>query len=566
MSFDGFFTRGVVHELQDLVGGRINKIFQPYEQDLHLVIRRQRQNFRLNASIHPQYYRLHLSQERPNNPIEPYMFCMVLRKHIEGATIQAIRQVDNDRIIVIDLSGTDELGDRQNYQLIFELMGRHSNILLINHPSQTIIDCMKHVPAYMNSYRSLHPGADYLRPPLQEGQVNLFDLDFIQLSDWANQHQEDLLAGQAGRLVQGLSRLGAQEIGYQIKQGQSAFQALDRLMKACQEPQASLIQTDKNVFFYLLPLEHFKGQIQSYESLSQLVEAYFQEKVRFDRIKQVSGDLTQQVQQLITKRQHKLKNLAKDRLTAAKAPTYQLYGELLSAYAYQVPKGSQEVRLANYYQDNQEVTIPLDPRLSAIDNSQAYFKKYSKYRDSLKYIDREEAKGQAEIDYLEGILVQLANADIEDLPDIKHELIDQGFIRSKKDQKKKRSKSKSKPRQFQSSDGSLILVGRNNQQNDQLSMKSANKNHWWLHTKNIPGSHVIIQDSHPSQETFIQAAQLAAYYSKSQQSANVPVDTVQVKHLRKPNGAKPGYVIYEGQETLYVTPEASLVQALAIQK
>lgn len=569
MSFDGFFTRALTQELTNqLQGGRIHKIYQPFEQELQILIRKDRQVHRLAASAHANYFSLYLSQDKPANPQQAPMFCMLLRKHLEGALLEEIKQYQNDRIIDFIFSGRDEIGLEQSYCLSFELMGRRSNIILINQAQGTIIDCIKHVPSNLNAYRSLTPGASFKRPPHNETQINPYDLNEADLYRFCQSHETEFKSGLAYQLIQGMGKLLAESIAYWMREEDlSAYQALERVKSAIDYPNPSLYPQEDRVDFYALNLPQFNtNKRQSYPSLSSLLESFYRVKIHQDRIKQLTGSILQKVNQVLDKDQKKLKKLAQDKKTAQAADQYRLQGELLNAFAHQVTSGSQEVTLANYYNDNQPLTISLDPRLSATDNAQKHFKKYQKYRDALKYVQFEEKKTQEEIDYLEGILVQLSQADLEDVEEIKQELIKQGYVSQKPSKTKKRAQIQSKPRRYQSSDGVMIYVGRNNQQNDQLSLKKASKNHWWLHAKDIPGAHVIVESDKPSIQTLEEAAMLAAYYSKFSQSANVPVDTVQVKNLRKPNGAKPGFVIYEGQRTLYVTPSQEKVQQLTLKE
>ncbi|MDO4432257.1 MAG: NFACT RNA binding domain-containing protein [Aerococcaceae bacterium] len=566
MVFDGFLTRAMVQELREqLLNGRLLKIYQPFEQELHLSIRSNRANHRFVASIHSMYYRAHLTDERPHNPTHAPMFCMLLRKHLENAIILDIRQVENDRIIEFELSGRDELGDLKTYVLIFELMGKHSNIILINAEKQTIIDCIKHVSASQNTYRLLQPGATYVRPPKQDNITNVYDLTDADKAQWCKENTEYLQAGKGFQRIQGMSKLLAQTVAHWMSDQQlTAEKALQQLLQAIQQPQPTLITQARTAAFHALDLTHLDGERQHFANLSQLVETFYTKKVHADRIQQISGDLLQKLTQLIERNQQKLIHLEQDRQTAQNADTFRIKGELLNAFSYQVQKCATRVTLDNYYANNAPIEIELDPRKTAIENSQAFFKKYTKYRDALRHIEQQETLTQAELAYLEGVWLQISQADIEDIEDIKQELAEQGYHSKRKTSIKKRAKSQSKPRQFTAPDGTRIWVGRNNQQNDELSLKTAAKTHWWLHAKNIPGAHVIIENNQPTDETITLAAEIAAYYSKFQHSANVPVDMIQVKHLKKPNGSKPGFVIYEGQKTVFVTPNETNIIATQV--
>ena len=566
MPLDGFMTNVLTRELKEtLLNGRIHKVFQPFQQDLQLVIRSQRTNYRLNASIHPNNYRLHLTEHKAENPKQAPMFTMIMRKHIENAQILDIRQYQNDRIVIFDLSGRDDIGDMKQYELIFELMGKHSNILLVDKASQRIIDCMKHVSPEINSYRTLQPNGNYILPPQNDQQVNITSLSDNALYDFITEHTDRIVDGQAHQVIQGLSKIGSQALqSWMNQENLSVHQAVEKYLQAWSQPLPYLLTYGKKSDVYFMPVPMADSTRPFPGTFSQVIESYFQDKVQKDHIYQLSSDVIHKVEQSLKRNYDKLNHLADDRKVAENSEDYRIYGELLSAFAHQVTKGMKEVALPNYYDDNQPLVIPLKEYKSPIENSQMYFKKYAKYRDSLKYIDHQISLTRQENDYLEGILVQLNQADVSDVEDIKQELQDQGIGFKKNKSIKKRAKSQSKPRRFRSSDGVMIYVGRNNQQNDYLSLKQASKNHWWFHAKNIPGAHVIIESDKPSEQTMTEAAQIAAYYSKSQQSANVPVDTVPVKNLRKPNGAKPGFVIYEGQKTLYVTPEQIIIDTLAV--
>ncbi|MGX7348961.1 Rqc2 family fibronectin-binding protein [Dolosicoccus paucivorans] len=564
MSFDGFFVHSLVNELKEsLENGRINRVFQPFSQELHLVIRSNRKNYRLASSIHPVYYQMHLTDEQPTNPAKAPLFAMILRKHIENSQILKIRQIQNDRIIEFELSGRDELGDAKSYLLIFELMGRHSNIILVDQPTMTIIDCIKHVPPYQNSYRTLLPGANYQLPPLRENQVNLFELTKKERAEWIKNHPDLLDPSYRGQAVQGLSRASNQLITYWIEHDKLTIEdALERFIEKASSPTPTLIKSKQDMAFYFTDLEYIKGERRIFNSLSELISTFYKQKILTDRISQMTGSLIQRLEHIIKRNKRKLKHLAKDRIRAQQADRYQLYGELIQAYLYDIHKGDIEATVINYY-TNEPVTIPLNPQQSAVENSQRYFKRYTKYRDSLKFIDHQTRLAMDENDYLENILLQIEQADMDDIESIKEELNQQGYLKKQKRSSKRHSRP-SKPRLFITPDNTRILVGRNNTQNDQLSMKQANKNYWWMHAKDIPGAHVIIEHDDPSADTLDYAAIIAAFYSKARDSANVPVDLVQVKHLRKPNGARPGFVIYEGQQTLFATPKEETIQSLQV--
>lgn len=556
MSFDGYFAHAITQELNDhLREGRVSRIYQPFEQEIHFQIRANRQNHRLKISTHPVYYHINLTEERPTNPTEPPMFLMVLRKYLLNARIQDIRQYQNDRIIDLHFTTRNEIGDVHPYRLTVELMGRLSNLLLVDEQTEEIVDLIKPVPPYQNSYRTLLPGAEYIRPPHNEQQTNLWELSDLELMRWAEEHADSLREGKAHQVVQGLSRQTGQLLKHwMIEKSLSAYECLVRFHQHIQHPLPTIITGDQRMYFYAMDLEQVTGTRNTFPHLSQLLDTFFEESLQHDRVQQMTGNLSRHLKQLIKRHRNRLKNLAKDRLIAQDAELYKLYGELLSAYSYQITKGDTSVELPNYYEDHALIEIPLKPEKSPIENSQYYFHQYRRFRDSLSHIDQQEANAQSEIDYLETILLLLEQSDLGNVEEIQEELIKGGYIRRQRRHNRDTNK-KSSPRVFESRDGTRILVGRNNRQNDQLSLRQASKDHYWLHARNIPGSHVIVQSNHPSEETLVEAAELAAYFSRYRDSSNVPVDIVQVQHLRKPKGAKPGFVIYEGQRTIYVTPD-----------
>lgn len=563
MAIDGFTVRLLVDELKEHIeGGRINKIYQPFLQEIQIQVRQHRKNHRLHLSIHPENFRCHLTEERPSNPKQAPMFCMLMRKHLEGGWIKKISQQENDRVIHFEIQAVNEMGDDQAYRLVLELMGRHSNLILIEPQTGNIIDCQKHVPDYQNSFRDLVPGAPYKAPPKNPQQKNLFQLDSQKSLDWIRRHSHAISEGKASRVIQGLGSEGSQLIAHWIQDHQlTPVQAMAKFLEAHSQPQATTIKDSNHYRFYWTDLAYLSGSRQVYPDLSQLMEAFYKEKTRFDRVQQLSGDITARVKGILDKNYQKLLKLDQDRQLAQKADLYKLYGELLNAYHHQLEKGQSTAQVINYYTE-ESLDIPMDSRLTPIENSQNYFKKYSKYRDSLKYIHQQVTKTQAENDYLEGILVLLDQADIDDIEEIRRELTQEGYGSKQPAGHKKRSQAKSKPRQYTTSQGIPVYVGRNNRQNDKLSMKSASKNHYWFHTQNIPGSHVILASDQPDSQSIQEAAEIAAYHSRSKQSANVPVDYVKVKQLNKPKGGRPGFVTYTGQETIVVTPVEADIQRL----
>lgn len=564
MSFDGVFTHAMINELREtLLSGRISKIHQPYENEVVLVIRSRGKNQRLLLSAHPSYARIQITQIDYQNPDTPPNFVMMLRKHLDGAILESIEQIENDRVIHFHFTKRDELGDLQNIILIVELMGRHSTIILVNKESGKILDAIKHIGSSQNTYRSLLPGVDYIAPP-EQNQLNPFSQEkekvFHRLS------QMDLTPKGIQQQFQGIGFDTAQELVARLTERpnekmlvwQEFFTAIDTQLSP------SLYEVAEKEYFTPINYRFFDSNTQQkkmYPTLSALLDAFYQEKAEKDRAKQQGGELIRKIENELKRNRNKLKKREQTLKDSENAEDYRRDGELLTTFMAQVPRGANEVTLPNYYEEDRPITIKLDPALTPNQNAQKYFHRYQKLKNAVKLIGKQIEEAKNEIDYLESVLSQLEIAGPMDIEVIKEELTAEGYLKKKSSKKQKRKKP-SQPDQYLSTDGTLILVGKNNLQNDLLSLKTAKKTDYWLHAKNIPGSHVIIKSDQPSDETITEAAELAAYFSKYRHSAQVPVDLVQVKHLRKPNGAKPGYVIYENQKTIIVTPEEEKINKM----
>ncbi|MGH2115103.1 NFACT RNA binding domain-containing protein [Aerococcus urinaeequi] len=550
MSFDGMFTHALIKELNTtFAGGRIHKIQQPYEMELVLTIRANRKNHKLLISAHPSFGRIQVTEQAYNNPETPPNFTMVLRKYVEGNIIDSIEQYDNDRIIIFNLTRRDELGDASQQQLIVEIMGRHSNIFLLD-KDKKIIDAIKHVPMYQNTFRTILPGATYQLPPIQN-QVNPF-----KVGENFEKDKSLMTAKFLQSQLMGLGRDSAIELASLIeKDSRKPYQVIQDFCADFENPNPTLVVQDDKQHFIVFPYTTISGEESHYDDLSALLTAYYAKKSKHDYVRQVGNAIIQVVEKNLTHQHKRLANLNQDMEKSSKADTFQLKGELLTTFLYQIEKGQTEVTLANYYDNDQPITISLDPALTPSQNAQKYYHKYNKLRNAINHIEKQKVVAEAEIQYLESIQTQLNFAEPNELADIRDELIDQGYLKKQKQDKKKRSNNASaKPREYKTVEGNRILVGRNNKQNDQLTMRQANKNHFWFHTKDIPGSHVILETDEPSEAEIIQAAELAAAFSKYSQSNNVPVDYTQVKHVKKPNGSKPGFVNYFEQKTIFVTP------------
>ncbi len=548
MSFDGFFLHHMVEELRrELVNGRIQKINQPFEQELVLQIRSNRQSHRLLLSAHPVFGRIQLTQTTFENPAQPSTFIMVLRKYLQGALIESIEQVENDRIVEMTVSNKNEIGDHIQATLIIEIMGKHSNILLVDKSSHKILEVIKHVGFSQNSYRTLLPGSTYIAPPSTES-LNPFTVKDEKLFEILQ--TQETTAKHLQSLFQGLGRDTANELeSILVSEKLSTFRNFFN-----QETKPCLTKTS----FSPVPFANQVGE--PFTSLSDLLDTYYKDKAERDRVKQQASELIRRVENELQKNRHKLKKQEKELLATDNAEEFRQKGELLTTFLHQVPNDQDQVILDNYY-TNQPITIALDKALTPNQNAQRYFKRYQKLKEAVKYLTDLIEETKATILYLESVETVLNQAGLEEIAEIREELIQTGFIRRRQREKIQKRK---KPEQYLASDGkTIIYVGRNNLQNEELTFKMARKEELWFHAKDIPGSHVVISGNlDPSDEVKTDAAELAAYFSQGRLSNLVQVDMIEVKKLNKPTGGKPGFVTYTGQKTLRVTPDPEKIASM----
>ena len=548
MSFDGFFLHHMVEELRrELVNGRIQKINQPFEQELVLQIRSNRQSHRLLLSAHPVFGRIQLTQTTFENPAQPSTFIMVLRKYLQGALIESIEQVENDRIVEMTVSNKNEIGDHIQATLIIEIMGKHSNILLVDKSSHKILEVIKHVGFSQNSYRTLLPGSTYIAPPSTES-LNPFTVKDEKLFEILQ--TQETTAKNLQSLFQGLGRDTANELeSILVSDKLSTFRNFFN-----QETKPCLTETS----FSPVPFANQVGE--PFANLSDLLDTYYKDKAERDRVKQQASELIRRVENELQKNRHKLKKQEKELLATDNAEEFRQKGELLTTFLHQVPNDQDQVILDNYY-TNQPITIALDKALTPNQNAQRYFKRYQKLKEAVKYLTDLIEETKATNLYLESVETVLNQAGLEEIAEIREELIQTGFIRRRQREKIQKRK---KPEQYLASDGkTIIYVGRNNLQNEELTFKMARKEELWFHAKDIPGSHVVISGNlDPSDEVKTDAAELAAYFSQGRLSNLVQVDMIEVKKLNKPTGGKPGFVTYTGQKTLRVTPDPEKIASM----
>lgn len=583
MAFDGFVTHNMVHELNNiLLFGKIDKIYQPEKDEITVTVRTREGSFRLLLSAATSNPRFHLTNQQHQNPISAPLFCMILRKHLIGGKIIGIFQQGFDRVVRIDIECYTEMGDLTQKSLIIEVMGKHSNIILIQNDNK-IIDCIKHVDFTTSAVRQVLPGLIYEFPPSQ----NKSDPQNIKAPDLAEKIKSlpcDTLMDKflLSEFI-GMSPLMAREIVYRYASGVKVFacdvDAQSFAQHTCNficdiiniKESPSIVKdadTKKPLAFSCVSLTQYSGlgEIISCDSLSYAVEEFFATRDLHDRLTQKAAGTVKIINNNIDRCEKKI-NIHTDIIQKSKnRDKYKIYGDLLTANMYMMQPSSESITVQNYYSENcEDITIPLKPELSPSRNVQRYYKLYTKAKTAEEHSKKQLKDALSEKAYLETVLDSVSRAtSYEDISEIREELAEQGYISSKNSQKKKAQK-KSKPMEFVSSDGYTILVGRNNKQNDELTIRTAYSTDMWLHTKAIPGSHVIIRTNGTGEvpdNTLVEAATIAAYFSKAQKATGVGVDYTLIKNIRKPNGSKPGFVIYETNYTVYVTPDGKLVEKL----
>lgn len=583
MPFDGIVTKCVAAELNDiLIGGRIEKIFQPEPDEIIINIRAKGQNIKLLMSASPNYPRIHITSSTKENPMVPPVFCMLLRKHLSGGKVTGIEFKDFERIIGICVESANELGDLTTKKLLIEIMGRHSNIILLNGEDK-ILDSIKHVSNDISSVREIMPARLYTLPPSQD-KTNPEILDADALFEGA-----DALGGSSVESfllnnIKGFSPLICREIchfaGIEGKYPVSAL--TEEMLAGLKASLSSIINKIKNCSFKPIIIYKDKSlQIpydfhcftllqytatREFANISEALEEYYYSKDRTERLKQKKADLLKVLGSSIDRCKKKIALQNEKLREVADREKLRLYGELITANIYCIPNKSKSVRLLNYYSENNEsIKIKLDENLTPQDNAQKYYKMYAKAKNAYIHTNRQLIESNNELEYLESVLQLLENcSSLQDIGEIRQELSEQGYVSQKTRKSSPKKVKASPPMHYMSSDGLDIFVGKNNRQNDLLTMKTASSNDIWLHTRNIPGSHVIIkklQNDIPD-STLLEAAMLAAYYSKSKYSANVPVDYTTVRNVKKPSGAKPGMVNYENFKTIIVTPDEEKLNQL----
>ena len=578
MAFDGITVACMAHELNKrLLGGRISKIAQPESDELFLTVKTQKESLRLLLSASASLPLVYLTETNKPSPLTAPNFCMLLRKHINGGRILSVTQPSMERILRFEIEHLDEMGDLCRKYLVIELMGKHSNIIFCT-GTEKIIDSIKHVSAQISSVREVLPGREYFIPDTQEksNPLDIAEASFTMLI----KGKESKLSRALYTSLTGLSPLAAEEIcqqasldsdraanSYETDELIHLYRTLDHFLEPIRTGiYKPTIYYDGNapIEFSCLPLTLYKdNRKEHFDTVSQMLERYYAEKNTLTRIRQKSTDLRRIVQTALERNVKKYDLQAKQLKDTEKRDKYRIYGELINTYGYSVVPGSKSFEAVNYY-TGENMTIPLDPQIPIQENAKKYFDKYGKLKRTCEAVTTLLAETGAEIEHLKSIQTALDIAlKEEDLVQIKEELIASGYIR-KRPSGSKKPKITSRPFHYISSDGYHMYVGKNNLQNDELTFQLAKGNDWWFHAKGAPGSHVIVQtggDELPDR-TFEEAARLAAYYSSNRQAEKIEIDYVEKKHVKKPNKARPGFVVYYTNYSMMIDSDISGIRQL----
>lgn len=567
MAIDGIYLYSLVEDLKkSILNSKIDKINQPEKDEIIITLRKERKNLKLLLSASPNYPRIHLTEVTKPNPLQAPMFTMVLRKYLTGGKIIDIVQLEGDRIVKFLIEASDELGFNSIYTLIVEIMGRHSNITLVRERDNKIMECIKHITPSMNSFRILHPGATYKLPP-KSPKVNPFSYNNITLEEFVNNNSIIFNKNFFISCFTGISKPLSEHLFIEYNKIYSDFSInninnfINKFLKDLINNEIFKIYKDKDgnyVDFYMISLDQFEDifTAEIFDNTHELMDNYYLEKDKQERIKGRSVNLQKLVTTNIERCLKKEKKLNEVLEKCNLKDDIKIKGDLLTSYIYSIKKWDTSFTTVNFFsEDGEEITIPLDENKTPSENIQIYYKKYNKLKKSEESAIEQLEKNEYELKYLNSVLTNIENCEsYAEIDDIKEELISTGYVRKRKVNGKNKKSNPSKPLHFISSDGIDIFVGKNNIQNDHLSLKFANKNYMWLHTKNIPGSHVIVCSTDIPDNTLIEAAVLAAHYSKAKESSKVDVDYTLVKNLKKPNGANPGMVIYHTNYTMTVEP------------
>ena len=577
MPLDAICLQGVVGELApQLTGSRIEKIQQPARDQIILLLRGSR---RLFLNVGANQPRIHLTEQLRDNPSQPPMFCMLLRKHLSGGIIESVRQEPLERVVTLTVLASDEMGERSRFTLVWEGMPRRANLILCDRDGR-IIDCLRRVDLEAEQDRQVLPGLFYRLPTRQDKRspLSVTEEEFAALLGRAA--PDAPLDGWLLDTFTAISPLVARELTVRAcgstdapaSQGNALWDVFSRWQRDVNENTftPTLIKRNGSLAdFTYGPVTQYGtyAETEIYDSFSHLLDDFYEKREQAERVKQKGRDLLKTATTARDRVRRKLAAQEKELAACLDRDHLRICGELITANLYRMERGQSRLTAQNYYDENcADVDIPLDVRLSPQENAARYFKQYAKAKTAEKYLTAQLQRGREELQYLESVLQELAQAESEqDFNDIRTELTDGGYLRGR-GKKQPGFQRASKPREFRSSAGLRILVGRNNRQNDRLTTKDADKRDIWLHTQKIHGSHVILctGGAEPDEQSLMEAASLAAYFSQAQGSTKVPVDYTPVKFVKKPAGAKPGMVVYTTYQTMLADPDEELVKHLSV--
>ena len=585
MALDGVAIAALVDELNKAcAGGRIDKIHQPERSEIIIHLRSLGNNLKLLLCANPSFPRMHITNTTKENPAQPPMFCMLLRKHLTGGKILGFEQVDFERIIKMNIESSDELGYMSVKSLIVEIMGKHSNIILTDNNGR-ILDSIYHVDITVSSVRQVLPGLTYELPPSQ-GKHNPLVADEEQIAACMNDGEVELKK-MLMEAYSGISPLVASEIVFRatgstdtrgcdtvadvrLRTARCFVYYLDRVRAGDFSPTVLInAQSGKMMDYCALPVTLYGelARAEQYATMSEALDGFYTKKAANEAMKQKSGDLLKFVNNNIDRCRKKLQIQNETLAKVAKRDKYKMYGDLVTANIYRIVQGMESIEVENYYSpDNEKIYIPLQKDLTPSQNAQRYYKRYNKDKTAEAETQKQKEINLEEIEYLESVQTSILTAEtVSEINQIREELVEQKYLRNRDRLKKGKKSQTPTPMHFISSDGYDIYVGKNNKQNDYVTLKLGRSTDIWFHTKLIHGSHVIVKTADAEtvpDNTYLEAAALAAYYSKGRGGDNIPVDYTEVKNVKKPAGAKPGMVIYVSYNTLYVSPDEELVERL----
>lgn len=556
MALDGIFLYHLKNEISSLaVNSRVDKIYQTSKDELVFALRSREGSYRLLMSCNADSARIHFTEFPPENPPKPPMFCLLLRKRLTGAWVTSIEQDNLERILRINFSGTDELGDRKSYALIIEIMGKYSNIIFVDENNK-IIDAIKRVDDSKSQVREILPSVTYVAPPRQN-KYNIFTDDIDDIKNSIKLSSKGIYKASM-ETIKGVSPIVCRE----IENGLS----IDDFKAMAQNPTPTMVLLDTPKDFSFIDINQYDSlaEIKHYDTFSELLDHFYYEKVRLMRIKARNADLFKKLTSLQERSARKVANRISELESCKDKDLYKLYGDLINANQYRLEKGAPYYDLENFYDDNKSIRIPADTMLTPAQNAQKYYKEYRKKQIAESKLNDFINDAKAEVLYFDTVIDALSRAQSDaEITEIKEELALQGYIKSQNNNKRKPQKTL-KPYRFKTRDGFTVLVGRNNLMNDRLTMKTAKNYDTWFHVQDTAGSHVICETSGSqiTDEAIHDCAVIAAYFSKARESSNVPVDYTLVKNIKKPNGAKLGFVVYETYNTEFATPTIDEIEGL----